>query len=333
MNILDLLKKYESDDSINYLRRLFGSDEFINDIFTDTMGIKYVIDNMNLEFKFYEIFHNIYVNIENDKTMDNTVLNCLIILDSYYKGLNKPIILAEEVKKNSIKLTQDDVSFKLNEKIRNMYNIDSLPNNYKYYKTATDISNDIKDYSLDKQYNLESAYNYKEGLNSVTVLTPTQTISRFNDESVNGLKGSGHHDANFDQIVEAVYGKQFLNGQSGQDIRIRHIAEINDNNLVEFKIAVDMPYVINSTQLQSLKNLNDEIKRISTNLCINFEIHVVMTDYENRNFVKFIENKKDFDEVINIDAVDDVIDEKYKEVCFLGHSNLDNHYKKIDYVR
>ena len=333
MNILDLLKKYESNDSMEYLRRLFGSDEFINDIFTDTMGIKYVIDNMNLEFRFYEICHNIYTKVQDDKTIDNTILNCLIILDSYYKGLNKPIMLAEEVKKNSIKLTQDDVSFKLNEKIRNMYNIDSLPNNYKYYKTATDIINDIKDYSLDKQDNLESAYNYKEGLNSVTVITPTQTISRFNDESVNGLKGSGHHDANFDQIVEAVYGKQFLNGQSGQDIRIRHIAEINDNNLVEFKIAVDMPYIINSTQLQSLKNLNDEIKRISTNLCINFEIHVVMTDYENRNFVKFIENKKDFDEVINIVAVDDVIDEKNKEVCFLGYSNLDNHYKKIDYVR
>ena len=87
MNILDLLKKYESNDSIEYLRRLFGSDKFINNIFTDTKDIKYVIDNMNLESKFYQIFHNIYVNIENDKTIDNTILNCLIILDSYYKGL------------------------------------------------------------------------------------------------------------------------------------------------------------------------------------------------------------------------------------------------------
>ena len=39
------------------------------------------------------------------------------------------------------------------------------------------------------------------------------------------------------QGQEAVYGKQFLNGQSGQDIRIRHIAEINDNNLVECDLA------------------------------------------------------------------------------------------------
>lgn len=306
MNILDLLKKYESNDSIEYLRRLFGSDKFINNIFTDTKDIKYVIDNMNLESKFYQIFHNIYINIENDKTIDNTILNCLIILDSYYKGLNKPIMLAKEFKENSIKLSYNDIVIKQAKKIKSMYNIDSLPNNYKYYSIATEINADLKDYSLDKQYNLESAYNYKEGLNSVTVITPTQTISRFNDESINGLKGSGHHDANFEQIVESVYGKQFLNSQSGQDIRIRHIAEINDNNLVEFKIAVDMPYVINSSQLESLKNLNNEIKRISSNLGINFEIHVVMTDYENRNFVKFVENKKDFDEVINVVAIDDI---------------------------
>lgn len=333
MNILDLLKKYESKDSIDYLRRLFGSDKFINNIFTDTKDIKYVIDNMNLESKFYQIFHNIYINIENDKTIDNTILNCLIILDSYYKGLNKPIMLAKEFKENSIKLSYNDIVIKQAKKIKSMYNIDSLPNNYKYYSIATEINADLKDYSLDKQYNLESAYNYKEGLNSVTVITPTQTISRFNDESINGLKGSGHHDANFEQIVESVYGKQFLNSQSGQDIRIRHIAEINDNNLVEFKIAVDMPYVINSSQLESLKNLNNEIKRISSNLGINFEIHVVMTDYENRNFVKFVENKKDFDEVINVVAIDDIKEEKYKEVCFLGYSNLDNQYNKNVYTR
>ena len=121
MNILDLLKKYESNDSIEYLRRLFGSDKFINNIFTDTKDIKYVIDNMNLESKFYQIFHNIYINIENDKTIDNTILNCLIILDSYYKGLNKPIMLAKEFKENSIKLSYNDIVIKQAKKIKSMY--------------------------------------------------------------------------------------------------------------------------------------------------------------------------------------------------------------------
>lgn len=333
MNIIDLLKKYESNDSINYLIRVFGSEKFVIDLFSSTMGIKYAIDNMNLEFRFYEICHNIYTKIQDDKTIDNTMLNCLIILDSYYKGLKKPILQAEKVKNNSIKLSHNDVVFKLNERIRHMHTIKTLPFNYKYYNITQNIINDMKEYSIDKQYNLVSAYNYKEGLNSVTVITPTQTISRFNDESVNGLKGSGHHDSNFDQIVETVYGKQFFNSQSGQDIRIRHIAEINDSNRVEFKIVVDMPYVINSTQFEALRNLNNEIKGIENRLGVNFEIHVVMTDYENRNFVKFVENKTNFDEVLNTVATDDIKEEKYKEICFIGYSNLENHYKKSLYVR
>lgn len=333
MNIIDLLKKYESNDSINYLIRVFGSEKFVIDLFSSTMGIKYAIDNMNLEFRFYEICHNIYTKIQDDKTIDNTMLNCLIILDSYYKGLKKPILQAEKVKNNSIKLSHNDVVFKLNERIRHMHTIKTLPFNYKYYNIAQNIINDMKEYSIDKQYNLVSAYNYKEGLNSVTVITPTQTISRFNDESVNGLKGSGYHDANFDQIVETVYGRQFLNSQSGQDIRIRHISEINSSNLIDFIITVDMPYVINSTQFESLKNLNEKIKKIKNKLNTNFQVHVVLTDFENRNFVKFVENKTNFDEVLDVVAVDDIQDIKYKEVCFLGYSNLENHYDDIKHIK
>lgn len=249
MNILDLLKKYESDDSIEYLIKLLGNEEYLIDLFSSTMGIKYFIENRQTEYRFYEIFHNVYKNIEDNNSIDNTIMNCLVILESFYKGMSKPITLAQQQKDNATKLSKDDVIVKLDERIRKMYTIDTLPKDYKYYDYAYDINKDIKEYSLDLQFNLESGLNYKEGLNSVTVITPTQTISRFNDESVNGLKGSGHHDANFDQIIETVYGRLFTNSISGQDIRIRHITEVNSNN-VEFKIAVDMPYVINSSQYQ-----------------------------------------------------------------------------------
>ena len=33
MNMMDLLKKYESNESIDYLIKVFGSDKYINDIF------------------------------------------------------------------------------------------------------------------------------------------------------------------------------------------------------------------------------------------------------------------------------------------------------------
>ncbi len=333
MNILDLLKKYESNDSINYLIRVFGSEKFINDIFTNTQGIKYAIDNMNLDYKTYEIFHNVYIKIQNDNTINNTILNCLIILDSYYEGLNKSIVIAKEVKKNSIKLEHSDIVFKLDERIRGMYRIYNLPIDYKFYNTAIDVSNDIKEYSLNKQYNLESATDYKQGFNSVTVITPTQTISRFNDKSVNGLTGSGHHDPNFDQIIEAVYGRKILNSKTGQDILIKHVAQIGTNNQIEFKILIDMPYVINSTQFESLRNLNEEIKSIEAKTGIIFEINTSLTDYENREFIIPVENKANLDEVLNIVTIDDMKEEKYKEVCFLGYSNLENHYNDIKYTK
>ncbi len=334
MNILDLLKKYESNDSVQYLVKILGSEEYLNDIFTSTMGIKHLIDNRQMEYRFYEIFHNVYKSIENDNTIDDTIINCLIILDSFYKGMRKSIVLAQQEKKQAIKLSLDDVRIKLDERIKKMHSIDTLPKDYKYYDYACSINDDIKEYSLDLQYNLESGLNYKEGLNSVTVITPSQTISIFNDDSINGLKGSGHHEASFDKIIETVYGRKFMNSMSGQDIRIRHIAQFNKkNHKLEFKMIIEMPYVINSTQFESLSNLNIEIKKIENKLSINFIVGTVMTDFENRDFIKFIEDKINLDEVLDTVAVDDIKKDKYQEICFIGYSNLENHYNNIEYTR
>lgn len=334
MNILDLLKKYENDDSINYLINLLGNEEYLIDLFKSENGIKHLMDNRQLEYRFYEIFHNVYKKIENDNFIDKTILSCLEILESYYKGMSNQISIAQQKKDNAIKLSSDNVRVNLDERIRSMYTVDTLPKDYKYYDYACSINNDIKEYSLDLQYNLESGLNYKEGLNSVTVITPSQTISIFNDDTVNGLKGSGHHEASFDKIIETVYGRKFINSMSGQDIRIRHIAQFNkSSNKLEFKMLIEMPYVINSTQFESLKNLNDEIKKIENKLGINFIVGTVMTDFENRDFIKFIEDKINLDEVLDTVAVDDVKTDKYQEVCFIGYSNLENHYNTIEYTR
>ena len=334
MNILALLKKYENDDSINYLINLLGNKEYLIDLFKSVMGINNLLDNRQLEYRFYEIFHNVYKKIGNDNSIDKTILSCLEILESYYKGMSNQLILAQQKKDNAIKLSSDNIRINLDERIRSMYTVDTLPKDYKYYDYACSISNDIKEYSLDLQYNLESGLKYKEGLNSVTVITPSQTISIFNDDTVNGLKGSGHHEASFDKIIETVYGRKFMNSMSGQDIRIRHIAQVNNiNHKLEFRILIEMPYVINSTQFESLKNLNDEIKKIENKLGINFIVGTVMTDFENRDFIKFIEDKINLDEVLDTVAVDDVKKNKYQEVCFIGYSNLENHYNTIEYTR
>ena len=96
---------------------------------------------------------------------------------------------------------------------------------------------------------------------------------------------------------------------------------------------IEMPYVINSTQFESLSNLNIEIKKIENKLSINFIVGTVMTDFENRDFIKFIEDKINLDEVLDTVAVNDIKKDKYQEICFIGYSNLENHYNNIEYTR
>ena len=49
MSILDLIKKYESNDSIEYLRKVFGSDDYINDMYEETCFIGY--SNLDNHYK------------------------------------------------------------------------------------------------------------------------------------------------------------------------------------------------------------------------------------------------------------------------------------------
>ena len=63
MNILNLLKKYESNDSIEYLVKTLGSEEYLIDLFTSTMGLNYFIENNILSNYFFII--NRHLNILN----------------------------------------------------------------------------------------------------------------------------------------------------------------------------------------------------------------------------------------------------------------------------
>lgn len=333
MNILDLLKKYESNDSIEYLKKILGDEEYIIDVFKSTMAIKHIIERNYGNYRLFSIFHNIYINIKNDSIIDDTLMNCLVIMDSYFKPLNNQLSYADKRRSKAIKLSSESVKQRQDMITKKMYTIDNIPVNYDYIDIVKEINKDKEEFSLDEQFNYETGYNYQEDLNAVTVITPTQTVSRFNDNSINGLKGSGHHDANFVQIHEAIYGRLFINNQNEQDIMIRYMTSINDDKTLRFIMTVSMPFIINSTQYQSLSSLNQEIKLLEKKLEQNIEVHVAIIDYESRNYVKFIENKTNFDETLNEIVVDDMKENKYQELCFVGYSNLENHYNKVHYVK
>lgn len=333
MSILDLIKKYESNDSIEYLRKVFGSDDYINDIFTDTMGLKYVIENRNLDYKTYEIFHNVYTKVMDDTTIDNTLLNCLIILESYYTIYSKSKKELNKMKNENNRFGIDELRIRLNNKLISMYNIDNIPKDYKYYIEAKQINSDIKDFSLSEIFNNDAIFDKKKGFNAATIISRTQTISRFNETKFNSMKGSGYHDTNFEEILKVIYGRKFTNNTSGQDIMIRYATyEKNDGSLL-FNMLLAIPLVINSAQRVSLENLNNEIKNLEYYLGEDIHINANVVDYNTQSYSKYYNDLTNLDEVLNELIINDDTNDKYEEICFVGYSNLDNHYKKVNYVR
>lgn len=333
MNILDLVKKYESSDSIDYLRKVFGSDDYINDIFTDTMGLKSVIENRNLDYRTYEMFHNVYIKVADDKTIDNTILNCLIILESYYTIYSKSRSELNKIKNENNRFGIDELRIRLNNKLIGMYNIDNIPKDYKYYKLAKQIDADIKDFSLYEIFNNNVIFDKKKGFNAATIISRTQTVSRFNETKFNGMIGSGYHDTNFDEILKVIYGRKFNNNTTGQDIMIRYATyEKNDGTLL-FNMLLAIPLVINSAQKVSLENLNNEIKELEYYLSEDIHINASVVDYNTQSYSKYYNDQTNLDNVLNELIINDDTNDKYEEICFVGYSNLDNHYKKASYVR
>lgn len=333
MNMMDLLKKYESNESIDYLIKVFGSDKYINDIFTSTMGVKHIIDYKNLDYRTYEIFHNVYANVSNDKTIDNTILNCLIILESYYTVYKNSKDELNRIKNEHKILSEKELKFRLNNKIIGMYNINTIPKNYEYYDLAKKINSDINDFSLSEIFNNNAIFDKEHGFNAVTVISRTQNVSRFNKAKFDGMKGSGFHDTNFEEILKVIYDKKFENNRSGQDIMIRYATYEKKDGSIVFNMLLAIPLIINSAQKISLENLNKEIKELELYLNQNININISVVDYNTQSYSKYYNDQSNLDDVLNSLIINDNINDKYDEICFIGYSNLDNNYNKLTHVR
>lgn len=333
MTILDLLEKYESNDSINFLKEQFGSLEYIMDLFSSTMGIKNVIENRNLDYRFYLIFHNIYTKVEGEKTIDNTTLNCLIILESYYTIYSKSRVKNDEINNSKKLYSAKELKTKINNNLLNMYNINNLPQDYKYYSLAHLINQDINNFSLSEIFNDDTVIHEKKGFNAVSIITRNQTISRFNDTKFDNIKGSGYHDTNFEEILRTVYGRSFENNTNGQDIKIRYTTLRKKDGSISCTMLLDIPLIINSSQLISLNNLNDEIKLLEEST--GQEIYVLsnIIDYKFRTQAKNYIDQINLDKALNSVIVDDNLNDEYQEICFVGYSNLENHYNIAQYTR
>ncbi len=326
VSIVDLIKKYTDVDSLDYVFSIIGDEQHVNYIFNDMNNTRNLLADLSSDLKLLEIFHSVYINIKDDNIYKNSQLfNCLLMFDIAYQNLKKQLNDISVKRIKSIVLLHDIVLKQNQERINNMKTANNIEDNYPYKNLVIELSNKKDEFSLNEEYSVE-AFNYTQGLNGVSIITPSQTCSYFNDETINGLKGSGHHDARFLQIIEAIYGRVFNNAVTGQDIKIRHVAYMKNKSELEFLMTLEIPLLVNSSQKQALSYLNDEIKKHTIESNNNFVIHAMITDYMNMDYCKNINAKANLDDILEQLIVDDNIEYKYQEKCFIGYSNFENHY-------
>ena len=205
---------------------------------------------------------------------------------------------------------------------------------YKLKYASRELKYDLGKFSLDEEFNFEEGKKYQYDLNAVTVITPSSTLSRFNDNSENGLEGSGHHDENVLEIIRAVYGDNARNmRETGQDIVIRYINRASKNTQEPFMMTVEIPAKINLSQKTSLQNLNDEIKKFETRTGQRIIIHSSIIDYENnRKMVEVVEAEENLDTILSKVVVNDSLSLKYEELKYdFDYPNAENHYNDSYY--
>ena len=279
-----------------------------------------------------EPFHELYQRIQNENiTTNETFVDFLKKVDEKYNDLVTDNEQYQQLHSNSQILSNEQMEIELSERIKGITPASEVSSSYEFHDTVKSISSEMGRFSLDEVFDLENASHYSQGLNAVTVITPSQTISRFNDTSEGGNIGSGHHDDNFREIVQAIYGEQYTyNGTSGQDIKIRYANE-SRNGKILYLMTVDIPVTINSSQYYALKSLNEEIKAFNERTGQSISVNAAVWDHENSNLREVSEDVSTLDEILGLVTVNDSISPKYEEQYYFGTANNENHFNDSNF--
>lgn len=288
---------------------------------------KQILDLFNDDKKFDEVIHN----SRNYRDLFNEVHNIYMFMcnrnikysDDVMKKINMMnviyvVILKEEEFISRI-ATSDIVKEKLQQRLANMKTIDDIDSFFRYYKAIRNVTEGCRNFSLFEQYK-DSTTKETFTLNGVSVITPSQTISRYNNLSNNG----SYHDENFKEIVNGVYDRNFDDNYSGQDIKVRFVNTAYKNEYIK-GITVEVPIPINSSQKTSLINLSNSLQKlISKGIKINVEVSVI----QKNGYFYYIDKCDSLYPLLEHLVIDDYVDCKYNEEFFIGTSNLENSYTK-----
>ena len=301
MNIFDLF----SNDIIE----LLNDDELFNEKVHNPRENRFLLRDV------YNLYS--YMSL-NGITFDNDIMRKIIIMSNIYSNFFKN----EEIP-SAIAPT-----YEAKEKIKNIIfnmktinDIDSFDRYYKIMKSVI-IGSDIFD--LEEQY---KDFNFDDDvheLNGVCIITPSQTIAKYNGISNNDEHGYSYHDDNFKDIICSVYGRTFEYNYSGQDIKIRFINTSYRNQQYK-EMTLEIPIIINSSQLAALTNLNNDLKRIlDMGLDINIELSIIKEDgleYFNGKF-------NNLDKILPNLIINDYVNYQYAEEFFVGQNNFESSFIK-----
>lgn len=323
----DYIYKYCDEDDINYLKKRIGNIEFLD---FNSDSARNILTNMREDKRFLTIFHKLYNTIIDDLIfISNDILGGIKILNQGYYSLMDKYDIIDEKRKSSEVFSDEQMKKSLHERLDALTEkVDAHPFKEEFIK----VFNDRGKFSLREEFNIEKARFYPTDLNAASIITPSQTISRFNDTDVDGLVGSGNHDKNFREITRAVYGKNFgILGTSRQDIKIRYVNDVRDAE-EPFLITVEIPIYINSSQKRSLELLNEEIKKFEKESGRDINVNTLIVDYdEGFHSAISLEDKVNLDETIRRINVDDSHVFTEKEVYLAGFPNDESHYES-DYI-
>lgn len=175
--------------------------------------------------------------------------------------------------------------------------------------------------------------NSKYSIGGVCLISKVQTVCMYNDDSF-GYIGSGYHNDSFHKILKAIYNEKFTDGAGlkfndiGQDIKISFSSETYDS-LQVIRIFVDIPVPINSSQLESLKIFNGEIKKYNgDNIAI--EVSASIVNYYDEDFLLEFDDCDNLDDALKWVIISDTYKPSFEDKNIVGFRNGENHFNDGD---
>ncbi|MBR3898296.1 MAG: hypothetical protein IKJ43_03350 [Bacilli bacterium] len=299
----------------------------MNELF-DYIAINY--DSFLIEKNYYTSLRNFLVNGLDADYIDD--INILKMFYDIYLDVKEKF---DESLLSDIKKINDKYLFLMNrireyEEFSN-YKREDFIVTHKYFEDKECIDY-VKEKSMVFSFDNLFSYNHDNWFCGVCFISKVQTVCMYNDDSF-GFEGSGYHDDSFHEIMKAIYNEEFVDdlgikfNSTGQDIKV---VFSNGYGLSEngpswvYRVIIDIPVPINSGQLESLKLLNNEIKKYQEENDVEIKVSSLIVNYYDDGFFLEFDNCHDLDDVLDWVIISDDYEPDYTDKNIVGFLNGEN---------